>query len=148
MGGIGALMIAAMVAIAGGCGGKSTSSKNLKLVDTPKAMEAVHGSGGVLGIGGKRSGAWVDPRPEAEYAAGHIPGAINLPFALVASDHKRVLEGYGTIVVYGEDYNDAIAEGMSKRLMELGHGDVLTLRGGLRAWKAAGYEVETGAGTP
>ena len=37
-------------------------------------------------------------------------------------------------------------DGMSKRLLELGFKDVRTLRGGLRAWTDAGFEVEEGAG--
>jgi 3-mercaptopyruvate sulfurtransferase SseA len=35
---------------------------------------------------------------------------------------------------------------MSKRLMELKHKDVRTLRGGLRAWADAGLELDTGDG--
>jgi rhodanese-related sulfurtransferase len=33
---------------------------------------------------------------------------------------------------------------MSKTLIELGFDDVRTLRGGLRAWEDAGFEVEKG----
>ena len=52
------------------------------------------------------------------------------------------------MIVYGNDYNDPVADGMSKRLIELGHKDVRTLMGGLRAWKADGYAVESGDPKP
>ena len=91
------------------------------------------------------AGAWVDARPEADYRAGHIPGAISMPYERVTLDHK-LLNGYDVIVVYGNDYNDTRANGMSKRLIELGHGDVRTLTGGMRAWKAEGNSIETSEG--
>ncbi|MCA9296758.1 MAG: hypothetical protein KC983_09570, partial [Phycisphaerales bacterium] len=72
----------------------------------------------------------------------HIPGAINLPFQNVSEDHSK-LNAYANLVVYGDVYNDVKAQAMAKRLIELGHANVYTLRGGLKAWKDAGFEVET-----
>ena len=69
--------------------------------------------------------------------------AINLPFGRVTEDHERVLAGYDLLIVYGDDYNDPIAEAMSKRLLNLGYKDVRTLRGGITAWTDAGYALET-----
>ena len=105
------------------------------------AIELVEGHKRLLG--GTATGAWVDPRSDKAYGEGHIPGAIHVPFQSVATRHQ-VLRGYDVLVVYGNDYNDPKAEGMSKRLVELGHKDVRTLRGGLRAWTNAGHELETG----
>ena len=59
---------------------------------------------------------------------------------------RATLEGFGTLIVYGDDFGSAIANAMSKRLVELGYKDVRTLRGGLRAWQDAGNEVELGDG--
>ena len=74
---------------------------------------------------------------------GHIRGAVSLPFSRVSTDYP-ILHQYDTVIVYGKDYNDPVAEGMSKRLIELGVSDVRTLRGGLRAWESAGNELATG----
>lgn len=126
-------LILILLLAAAGCQTGKTSDKVLVYIDPPDARSALRGPG-----------AWVDPRPRREYETGHIPGAIHLPFASVGEGHIR-LTGQEPIIVYGDDYNDAIAVAMSKRLIELGHEDVRTLRGGLRAWQAAGGEVVTGA---
>lgn len=140
--GIGALIAISLFALANGCN-SGVSDKSLRFVDPDQAIELAAGRDSLLGLGGKKGGAYVDPRPEAAFEAGHIPGAIHLPFDRVRLDHHELDEA-GALIVYGDDYNDAVALAMSKRLMELGHEDVRTLRGGLRAWKAAGNAVETG----
>lgn len=120
-----------------------TTDRDITMIDPQGAIKAMNGRTGVLGLG-KTKAAWVDPRSLEAYRKGHIPGAIHLPFADVADDHEFLLEGVTTIVVYGDDYNDVKAKGMSKRLIELGYKDVMTLTGGLRQWTAQGHELETG----
>jgi 3-mercaptopyruvate sulfurtransferase SseA len=121
----------------------STSEKDLVMVDPDAAVKALQERGGVMGIG-KTRGAWVDPRTIEAYRKGHIAGAVHLPFSKVADDHASVLAGVTVIVVYGDDYNDAKAKAMSKRLIELGYADVRTLNGGLRQWESQGNALETG----
>ncbi len=86
---------------------------------------------------------WVDPRRSEFYIAGHIPGAVSMPFKTIATDWTN-LEGYGVVVVYGQTYNDPLAEAMSKTLMEYGIKEVRTLRGGIDAWTRAGFELQKG----
>ena len=86
---------------------------------------------------------WVDPRRSEFYIAGHIPGAINMPFKTIATDWTD-LEEYGVVVVYGQTYNDPLAEAMSKTLMEYGIKEVRTLQGGIDAWIRAGFELQKG----
>ena len=126
-----------------GCTGRSTSDRDLLLVDPGGAQKLVGEHKVWFGLGGSGRGTWVDPRTESDFRAGHIPGAINLPFQDLAAERDR-LSGYDVLVVYGDGYHDPKAEGMSKRLIELGFKDVRTLRGGLRAWTAAGNPLETG----
>jgi rhodanese-related sulfurtransferase len=128
-----------------GCATSRTTDSSLQMIDVEQANGLIAGKSGFLGLTGPSTGTWVDPRTEAQFASGHIPGAINLPYASVRADHERLLKGIPLIIVYGSDYNDPVAIGMSKTLMELGHDDVRTLRGGLREWTAAGYELETSA---
>ena len=127
--------------IAAGCRGPSkTSDKDIVWVDPAEAEELSHGEKGLLG---KRSpAAFVDCRNEPEFLAGHIPGAINLPFQDVSDHHGPVLDGYVAVIVYGKDFGDPKADAMSKRLLELGYTDVKTLSGGLQAWTDAGYPVD------
>jgi 3-mercaptopyruvate sulfurtransferase SseA len=119
----------------------ATSDKDLVFVNTTDAKEVIAGKPKLLGFGGADAGTWVDSRSEADFKAGHIPGAINLPFERVSEDHE-ILKGHKILIVYGDDYNDNRADAMSKRLMTLGHDDVRTLTGGIRAWKSDGNPVE------
>ena len=127
---------------AGGCS-RQTSNRDLVLVDPDEASALVSRQRGLLGLRGPVAAAWVDPRSEANFLQGHIPGAINLPFQDVTAGHHR-LKSYEILVVYGDDFADPRAQGMSKRLLELGFKDVRTLRGGLRAWVTAGKTLEVG----
>ena len=119
----------------------ASSDKLLNPIAVVEAQQLVNGKKKMLGIAGTTTGVWVDSRPDADYRAGHIPGAVNLPYERVTLDHKS-LEPYDVLIVYGADYGDTRANAMSKRLMELGHDDVRTLTGGLRAWKIQGNPVE------
>jgi 3-mercaptopyruvate sulfurtransferase SseA len=134
--------LAAIVTVAvAGCS-TTSSDKVLVPINVIDAQQLVNGKKKMLGIAGTTNGAWVDSRPEADYRAGHIPGAVNLPYERVTLDHK-MLDKYDVVIVYGADYGDKRADAMSKRLKELGHDDVRTLTGGVRAWKQDGNEVET-----
>jgi 3-mercaptopyruvate sulfurtransferase SseA len=132
----------AVIAVAAGCDSKKTSDRSLSFVDPTDAEQLVGGRRGLLGLGPAGKTAWVDPRSELDFRNGHIPGAIHMPFARVREDHERLLE-YDVLIVYGDEYRDPVAEGMSKRLLELGHRDVRTLRGGVLAWSESGRTLET-----
>jgi 3-mercaptopyruvate sulfurtransferase SseA len=122
-----------------GCSDKK-SDADLSMLNPAEGRELVQGKSKLLGLAGKDTGIWVDARSEADYKAGHIAGALSLPYERVNADHV-LLKGHDIIIVYGNDYNDPRANGMSKRLMALGYKDVRTLNGGIRAWKADGNEL-------
>jgi rhodanese-related sulfurtransferase len=127
---------------AGGCNQVRTSDKDLSFVDPAAGEDLVRGgSSGVLGMGEAKTGTWVDCRPAKDFQERHIPGAISMPYEVVSDEHTS-LTHYSPIIVYGDTYNDSRATGMAKRLIELGHSDVYTLRGGLDSWTKAGREVE------
>ncbi|MHC4106763.1 MAG: rhodanese-like domain-containing protein [Planctomycetota bacterium] len=140
----GALLLTLAVAANTSCN-RGTSDRDLAFVDPDEGQALVQGRQALFGLLGSSTGAWVDPRRETVFRTGHIPGAINIPFQNLEAQRYR-LEGYGVLVVYGRDFRDPLAEGMSKRLIELGFGNVRTLRGGLRAWTDAGNPVETSEG--
>ncbi len=125
-----------------GCS-KSISDSDLVLVSPSEGMELAEGRKKLLGLGGVEKVAWVDPRGERAYREGHIPGALHVPFQDL-TDQQEMLRGYDALIVYGSDFQDNLADAMSKRLLEMGFRDVRTLKGGLRAWSRTGYEVKTG----
>ncbi|MHC4908738.1 MAG: rhodanese-like domain-containing protein [Planctomycetota bacterium] len=132
--GIRLITIVALVFLpAWGCT-KSISDRDIVLVDPPQALELTAGKKkGVLGLAGRGETAFVDCRPKHAFAAGHIEGAIHMPIAEAPREHEQ-LNAYTVIIVYGTTWNDPVAQAMSKRLMDLGHKDVRTLRGGYEGW--------------
>lgn len=129
-----------LVSLTAGCATK-TSDRDLVFLDVSEAIDAVRGQRRPLRS--PTSGVWLDPRTAQEYRDGHIPGAIHMPLERVRDEHRQ-LRDYDVIVVYGNDFNSPRAAAVSKTLIELGHRDVRTLRGGLKAWKESGQQVQTG----
>jgi hydroxyacylglutathione hydrolase len=81
----------------------------------------------------------VDVRRPAEYASGHVPGAINLSLADLEAQ-ARDLAGMGPVtVICAGGYRSAIGASLLRRLGFDVHADVL---GGTSAWSAAGYPLE------
>ena len=132
---------ACIVLSVAGCDRK-TSDKDLVFVDPYRAVEVMNQQGSIFEK--PKSAAFVDPRPRIDYVREHIPGAINLPFEDMTLEAKTYLGKYEILVVYDTDYDDIICRAASKRLMELGFDTVYSLEGGLKAWKKAGNDVDTG----
>jgi rhodanese-related sulfurtransferase len=86
----------------------------------------------------------LDPRGTEDFAAGHVPGAVNVPLHAVRTGGERDArwEAYSTIVVYGADPGSAAARGLAKRLMGAGYRDVRFMRDGFAGWSRAEYPVE------
>jgi len=125
----------------------------------PAALNAMLGQPGIVTI---------DTRAPERYAAGHIPGAVNLHdiFTFLATSTKdgmdelrgKFAEAFGaaglsgeeTAVVYEESMNSGF--GQSCRgyflLKFLGYPKAKVLHGGFVAWTQAGLPVEQEAATP
>ena len=110
----------------------------------------------------------IDTRDPATYAAGHLPGAVNIhdiftylatstPDGVAAMREKFAtifgnagLSGKETAVVYEQSMNTGF--GQSCRgyvlLRYLGYPDVKILHGGYAAWTAAGLPTTTDVATP
>jgi rhodanese-related sulfurtransferase len=83
----------------------------------------------------------IDVREPAEFAAGHLLGAKNLPLARLASPGADVAKRKDRpVIVYcdGSDRAGKAASGLKK----LGFARVLNLAGGIKAWQDAGLPVE------
>ena len=90
----------------------------------------------------------VDVREPAEFEAGHIPGAVNIPRGVL---EWRISENYEfesadqPILVYCRSGGrGALA---TQTLQRLGYTGAVSLEGGMRAWEAAGQEISGGEET-
>jgi len=81
----------------------------------------------------------IDVRSAAEYSAGHVPGAVNIPFDQVAERISEVDAPHG-VVLYCM-VGPRARKGESA-LLDAGYTSVLHLEGGLQAWQAAGLPLE------
>lgn len=82
----------------------------------------------------------LDVRSPAEYAAGHIPGAVNFPHREIP-DRLAELAAFNQakVVVYCElGVRAAIAE---RTLEQAGFQQVLTLEGDMRGWRSAALPI-------
>ena len=82
----------------------------------------------------------IDVRTPEEYASGHIPGAVNIPFDQVAQRIAEVDAPHG-VALYCM-VGPRARKGESA-LLGAGYEAVLHLEGGLAAWQAAGFPVES-----
>jgi len=92
-----------------------------------------------------------DVRPPAEFAEGHVTGAIHLPCTSsgqAASAAIDRLAGRHTLIVYGDGTDDAkvVADELRGRASRAGRADlrVLVIEGGFDAWNRAGLACSSG----
>ena len=81
----------------------------------------------------------IDVRTPEEYASGHIPGALNIPFDQVAERITKIDAPHG-VALYCM-IGPRARKGESA-LLAAGYEKVFHLEGGLAAWQAAGLSVE------
>ncbi len=109
-----------------GCAAGSRSVTNIELLDL---------------MGQERPPVIVDVRSMREYAAGHIPGAIHLPFYSVARRHKEIsLVKDTAVVVYCA--HGPRAWWAAIVLRRKGFSRVTTLHGNFKQWQESGFAFE------
>jgi ArsR family transcriptional regulator len=86
----------------------------------------------------------LDPRPPEEFAAGHLPGAVNLPLSELARRLRELPQGREVVAYCRGPYcmlsYEAVAE-LRKRGFT-----AFRLEDGYPEWKAAGLPIEHAAG--
>jgi rhodanese-related sulfurtransferase len=100
---------------------------------TPSALATLRASGSAPVV--------IDVRTPAEYATGHIPGAINIPYDQVA-DRIAEIDAPNGVALYC--MLGPRARKGETALLDQGYTSVLHLEGGLAAWQAAGLPVADG----
>jgi rhodanese-related sulfurtransferase len=84
----------------------------------------------------------VDVRPSLSQQLDRIPGAVVLSVDdLTGKDIEDLVDG--EVIVYCACPNEASAAVVAKKLMQRGYTRVRPLAGGIAAWIAAGYGVES-----
>jgi rhodanese-related sulfurtransferase len=98
------------------------------------------------------TGIFIDAREPGPFAAGHIAGALNLPWEGY-EEHLAVLEilpQEGTIVTYCDGGECELSVQLADFLAQQGFQQVRVFFGGWEEWQASGYPTESGeaAGVP
>ena len=86
-------------------------------------------------------GVLVDVREPEEYLAGHLPGAINIPQADLASRLEELPRDRPLLVICQHGMRSLRA---AQFLTQAGFTDVATVAGGTSAWLGAGWPLVTG----
>jgi len=86
----------------------------------------------------------LDVREPAEYAAGHVPGAINLPQADLATRLDDLPRDKPLLLICQAGYRSLRS---AQFLAQAGFANLASVRGGTAAWQEAGRPVETEAAT-
>ncbi len=83
----------------------------------------------------------IDVREESEYAASRIPGAVHIGRGVLERDiETAVADPDEEIILYcGGGFRSALA---ADNLQKMGFTNVISMDGGFRGWREAGYEVE------
>ncbi|MBN1447927.1 MAG: MBL fold metallo-hydrolase [Bacteroidetes bacterium] len=83
----------------------------------------------------------LDVRGEAEFAAGHIPGAVNIHAGYLQDHFERIPQDRTVVVHCVSGDRSSLA---TSRLLALGHRNVRNLTCGFNGWRQHGFPVESG----
>jgi len=87
----------------------------------------------------------IDVSEPAEYAAGHVGGARNVPFGQLGAADNKALPSNKALPVVLVCPTGARASRAVALLKKAGYANVKTLSGGLSAWREANLPVEKSA---
>lgn len=91
----------------------------------------------------------VDARDQAQFADGHLPGALSLPlgeFDVQLDAFRRQVAGGETLVLYCSGYGCPDSFDLGVLLLAAGYLDVRVFEGGLPEWRDAGLPVASEEG--
>lgn len=79
----------------------------------------------------------IDVREPDEFAAGHVPGAVNLPMSTLGEHLDELPQGPFDVICQMGGRSARVVEALTAR----GH-DATNVEGGTGAWAEAGYDLE------
>jgi len=89
---------------------------------------------------------FVDVREDSEFAVDHAVGARHIGRGVLERDIEQLIpDKAADIVLYcGGGYRSALA---ADNLQRMGYTNVVSMDGGMRGWREAGYAIEPSGGT-
>jgi rhodanese-related sulfurtransferase len=86
---------------------------------------------------------FVDVREDSEWAVDHAAGARHIGRGVLERDVEAVIpDRAAAIVLYcGGGFRSALA---ADNLQKMGYTNVISMDGGMRAWREAGYPIDKG----
>ncbi|HHC09546.1 MAG TPA: rhodanese-like domain-containing protein [Actinobacteria bacterium] len=128
-----AVVVAVLAAACGGGAPAAAPDRTLVQVDAARAATLLDEGPADLVV--------LDVRTPEEFAAGHLPGAINVDF--YASDFADQLDRLDKDVPYLLYCRSGNRSGQTMPILEdLGFSEVYELAGGILSWEAAGLPLE------
>jgi rhodanese-related sulfurtransferase len=90
---------------------------------------------------------FIDVREDREFAEDHARGARHLGKGIIERDIETVIpDKEAHMVLYcGGGFRSALA---AAALLQMGYSNVVSMEGGIRAWREAGYPLEGPASLP
>ena len=87
----------------------------------------------------------IDVREDNEYAADHVPGAVHIGKGVIERDiEEQFPDTDAELILYcGGGYRSALA---AEALGRMGYKRIVSMDGGIRGWREAGYPLEKGPG--
>lgn len=88
---------------------------------------------------------FIDVREDHEFAKDHAKGARHIGRGVLERDIEELIpDKHAEIVLYcGGGFRSALA---AESLKQMGYTNVLSMEGGIRAWREAGYPLESDSG--
>ncbi len=106
----------------------------------PQALKAMIRDGGELAI--------LDVREEGVFAREHLLFAVPLPLSHLELRADALVPRRGTRLVVVDADGGTLAQRAAYRLFDLGYKNIAVLKGGVRGWQKAGYELFSGVNVP
>jgi rhodanese-related sulfurtransferase len=152
---MGSLLVRALVivllAVGLGLVANQVSPRGLPLITPPKQApkaEEFIALQKAKELWGSGTAIFLDAREQADFAAGHIGAAFNLP-ALAFDQHfasvAPMLTPESPVVVYCDGVECELSHRLTQTLRERGYTNVHMLFNGWTVWKQAGFPTEQGA---
>jgi rhodanese-related sulfurtransferase len=99
-----------------------------------------------LAAGNRQGYVVVETRTPQAFEAARIPGAVNLPYRELTAENTAHLDRGLVYICYCESFQCNAATKGALKLAELGF-TVKRLAGGITAWQAAGFPVDSSSGS-